>query len=444
MSLERCYLMPHPPIMIPEVGGKEINKVAATIEAAKRVGREIQKISPDTIIIISPHGPVFSDAICIYDFPLKGDLASFRAPEVTLNFKSDPELLKEIIQLSKEHKIPAISSRKIHISRFGLKEEIDHGVMIPMYFIDKFAKGFQLLPLAFGMLSYEKLYRFGKLLNKAAKNVNRKIVIIASGDLSHRLTPEAPAGYSPQGKIFDEKLIKALKDWNLEELSSFDKTLIEKAGECGLRSIWTMAGALDGYEVKPEIYSYEGPFGVGYCVASFLPREKVVNPYISLAQNVLEKHIKEGKELEITKDLPKEMLEKQAGVFVTIKKHGQLRGCIGTIFPTQENIATEIARNAIGAALQDPRFPPITREELPFLEYSVDVLTCPEPVDSIEKLNPKEYGIIVKKGIRRGVLLPDLEGVDTVNEQLNIALQKAGIHPKESYEIERFKVIRHN
>jgi AmmeMemoRadiSam system protein A len=173
-------------------------------------------------------------------------------------------------------------------------------------------------------------------------------------------------------------------------------------------------------------------------------RRENEDPYVKLARESLETYVKTGKVLKVPDDLPKEMLEKRAGVFVSIKKRGQLRGCIGTFMPTKKNIAEEIIRNAISAGCEDPRFSPVEPEELPELVYSVDVLTKPEPVDSPDKLDPKKYGVIVKKGARTGLLLPDLEGVDTVEKQLEIALRKAGIRPDEDYEIFRFEVVRHH
>ena len=165
--------------------------------------------------------------------------------------------------------------------------------------------------------------------------------------------------------------------------------------------------------------------------------------YVRLARNTLETYVKTGEVPKLPDDLPKEMLEERAGVFVTIKKHGELRGCIGTFLPTKDNIAEEIQRNAISAGCEDPRFYPVRPEELHELTYSVDVLTKPEPVKSIDELDPKKYGVIVKKGYKSGLLLPDLEGVDTVNQQLDIALAKAGIDPDENYQIQKFEVIRH-
>ncbi|HHZ00152.1 MAG TPA: AmmeMemoRadiSam system protein A, partial [Tissierellia bacterium] len=128
---------------------------------------------------------------------------------------------------------------------------------------------------------------------------------------------------------------------------------------------------------------------------------------------------------------------------VSLKLDGSLRGCIGTISPTTSSIADEIIRNAISAGTEDPRFPPVTEEELSRLEYSVDVLGKAEKIESLDDLDPVRYGVIVTKGHRRGLLLPNLEGINTVEEQVSIALRKAGIYPHEDYRLERFEVVRH-
>ncbi|HPL52554.1 MAG TPA: AmmeMemoRadiSam system protein A, partial [Bacillota bacterium] len=171
--------------------------------------------------------------------------------------------------------------------------------------------------------------------------------------------------------------------------------------------------------------------------------EKSSDPYVKLAIETLETYVRTGNKIEIPEDLPEEMLTDRAGVFVSLKKYGELRGCIGTIAPTTINIAAEIIQNAISAGIRDPRFSPVRKEELSDLVYSVDVLGEPEPIESKKELNVKKYGVIVRSGYRTGLLLPNLEGVDTVDYQVSIALQKAGIRSNEPYEMERFEVIRH-
>lgn len=162
---------------------------------------------------------------------------------------------------------------------------------------------------------------------------------------------------------------------------------------------------------------------------------------VELARKSVEEFIKNGTVVPVPEPLPAGMSEK-AGVFVCLKKHGQLRGCIGTFMPCCENIASETIRNAISAATQDPRFLPVKEDELGELVYSVDVLSPPEKVNDPGKLNPKEFGVILVSGQKKGLLLPDLEGVDSVDEQLRITRMKAGIFPGEKVEIFRFKVKR--
>lgn len=168
-----------------------------------------------------------------------------------------------------------------------------------------------------------------------------------------------------------------------------------------------------------------------------------MHPLVELARKTVEQYAKTGRIPEKPEE-PNEFMSKRAGVFVSLKKHGQLRGCIGTIEPVTECVAAEVIRNAVSAATEDPRFTPVDEDELGELDYSVDVLTTPETVTDISELNPKKYGVIVRKDMRRGLLLPDLEGVDTVEEQLSIAMQKAHIDPgEEDIEIQRFEVIRY-
>ena len=167
-----------------------------------------------------------------------------------------------------------------------------------------------------------------------------------------------------------------------------------------------------------------------------------MHPIVDLARKSIETYVREGKTVTIPGPLPSEMSGK-AGVFVSVKKHGELRGCIGTYMPSCDSIGTEIIMNAISAATKDPRFQPVREDELDDLTYSVDILSCPEKVKELSELEPRKYGIIVVSGHRRGLLLPDLEGVDTAEEQLRITRLKAGILPRDEVEIYRFEVKRY-
>lgn len=170
--------------------------------------------------------------------------------------------------------------------------------------------------------------------------------------------------------------------------------------------------------------------------------EEILDPLVALAKAAVEEYVLRGRMAAAPVSSPPE-LEAKAGAFICLKKHGQLRGCMGTIEPTQSSLAAEIIENAVNSAMQDPRFEPVTADELEHLQYTVDVLTAPEAVSSLADLDPKLYGVIVESGVRRGLLLPDLDGVETVEEQVDIAMRKAGIFEGEPVSLYRFQVERH-
>lgn len=448
------YLFPHPPIMIPEIGGREVEKIKSTFESAVRASQNINEYNPDTIIVITPHGPVFQDGICISTSEfLYGDLHNFGVRDLDFTFENDVELVEMIMEKADEKSILTAPLDANTARSYGVSARLDHGTLVPFYFISEENENtFKLVHITMGLLQYEELYAFGKVLRESLDALGRKGIIVASGDLSHRLTPDAPAGYNPSGKEFDKKLVNALMDYDIENIMNMDLKLVDKAGECGLRPIIILMGALDGLHIEPEVFSYEGPFGVGYCIAEFKIQDgesgkgeadKQFSPYVSLARKSLETYVKEGLIIDSPEGLPDEFYNKKAGAFVSIKKHGQLRGCIGTIAPTRNCIAREIIENAVSAGCGDPRFYPVGEDELAHLEYSVDILLESEPVSSIDELDPKRYGVIVRKGARTGLLLPDLEGVDTPEVQVAIACQKAGIDFEDDFELERFEVVRH-
>ncbi|MBC7194507.1 MAG: AmmeMemoRadiSam system protein A, partial [Caldisericia bacterium] len=216
----------------------------------------------------------------------------------------------------------------------------------------------------------------------------------------------------------------------------------EEAGECGYRSILTLLTLMPFEKYKAEVLSYEGPFGVGYLVAVVERRE--MHKLVKLAKNTVELYVKEREIFVPDLEEYKEYLNVRKGAFVTLHKGKELRGCIGTYLPTRKNLIEEIIMNAISAATEDPRFYPVSPKELDEITYSVDVLEEPEEVKDISELDPNIYGVIVVKGFRRGLLLPQIEGVDTVEEQLRIAKLKAGIHPQDKdVKIYKFKVTRY-
>jgi len=287
--------------------------------------------------------------------------------------------------------------------------------------------------------------------------------VVASGDLSHYLKEDGPYGYRKEGELLDQEIVSALKEERLTDLLGIDKELIEKGGECGLRGFCMAIGMLDTCDISAAVYSYEAPFGVGYMTASVVPvevksspnftvkKKAYEDPYLELARLSIEKFVKEGVHLNwdqykkyFSSTFIEEAENKQAGAFVSIHKNKELRGCIGTISPSTENLAEEIIYCAVEACSQDPRFYPVTKAELDFLDIKVDILSPAEDIENKSMLDEKRYGVIVSKGARRGLLLPNLEGVDSVDEQISIAKRKAGIPENdENIRLKRFEVIRH-
>jgi AmmeMemoRadiSam system protein A len=175
----------------------------------------------------------------------------------------------------------------------------------------------------------------------------------------------------------------------------------------------------------------------------FILNDKRESIPVQLARKSIIYYLENNKFMALPEDVPVDLTKNRAGVFVSLKKDGRLRGCIGTFLPTQENIAMEIIENAVSAATRDPRFPSVSLKEVDLLTVSVDILSQPEKVDDISQLDPIKYGVIVSSGYKKGLLLPNLEGVDTVKYQLDIARQKAGISPAENYTVQRFEVKRY-
>jgi AmmeMemoRadiSam system protein A len=443
--------------MVPEVGGKDARGVEKTVRAMEQVAGRLAVLGPEVLLFITPHGPLARDTVYVAaERELVGDLAAFGAPEVGFRYGNDLELATAIRDRARAVGL-AVEMNRRWTGWPGLGAGLDHGVTAPLYYLRRGPASFRLVVLTYALWPRPQLYRLGAVIREAVQASGRRVAVVASGDLSHRLLPGAPAGYDPEGKEFDRRLRELLERGQLYEIITLSEEWAERAGECGWRSLVVALGALDGVRVRTEVLSYEGPFGVGYLVALMEPGEEDPERCllgrlsvsaeegswpVRLARQSLEAYVREGRLIKLPHPLPAE-LARPAAAFVSLKKHGQLRGCIGTIRPTRPSLAEEIIVNAISAGTRDPRFEPVRPDELSELTYSVDVLGKPEPVKGLEELDPKRFGVIVRKDWRTGVLLPDLEGVDTVEEQLRIAKLKAGIGPEEDCIVERFEVKRY-
>ena len=456
------YLLPHPPLLVPGIG--EGDEIPNTRAAMRRVAAEIKEDTPDVIVFISPHASFYADYFQVSPGTVNaGDFGQFGAPQLKYYTQIDSQLAKIFIEKAQEI--------GLNIGNLDLStDKLDHGVLVPLHFLHEVKIDTPIIYISLSGNTLWEHYRLGMALRHAADSLGRKMTIIASGDMSHKLKDDGPYGYNPAGPKFDTHIQECITSADFIRLLSTDPALYEAAAECGLRSLVILTGACDGYAVTGEILAYEGPFGVGYLSASLTTagaapsifeyiqgfkseketavsrnrtEENAEDPYIKLARENIHNFVRYGRSIALPKNLPAEMLERKAGVFVTIKKNGELRGCVGTITATTESIATEILKNSISACSRDRRFYPVRESELSALKISVDVLSEAESIETSAHLDPKRYGVIVTCGTRRGLLLPMLEGVDTVEEQLSIALLKGGIFANEHYTMQRFEVVRH-
>ena len=460
MPIAAAYMVPHPPMIVPRIGKGSEDQIRRTIRAYEAVAAEIAEIKPDTIIITSPHAVMYADYFHISPGEeAAGDFGQFRAPEVRFREQYDTELVKAISSLARAKDFPAGTRGE----RDG---RLDHGTMVPLYFIEQQYTGFQLVRTGLSGLPLTDHYAFGQMIRQAVETTGRKAVLVASGDLSHKLQTYGPYGYAAEGPEYDRKIMDTAARAAFGEMLEFDEAFCEKAAECGHRSFVIMAGALDGMRVEARTLSHEDVTGVGYGICAFRPsgpdesrrfleryrsaqaeklrkRRENEDPYVRLARETVESYVLGRRKPEVPDWATAEMRRDRAGVFVSIHEDGRLRGCIGTFLPTRDNIALEIISNAVSASTRDPRFDPVRAEELERLEIHVDVLSAPEKISGMDELDAKKYGVIVSHGSRRGLLLPDLDGVDTAEEQVSIARRKGGIRENEPVTLERFRVVRH-
>jgi AmmeMemoRadiSam system protein A len=450
---------PHPPIMVAAVGGSRAEVTRASSDALKAAGQALAVFDPDAVVVMSPHAPALADAIAVDDSPsMSGAMSQFGDANVH-SWTGDPHLAHALLTELAARDVPAVARTDDDRLRPGW---LDHAVLVPLSFLDPL-QHYPLVVISLSYRPYAEHRVVGQALADAAARTGRRIAFVASGDLSHRLTPDAPAGYSPRAASLDEAIVGLVRQGRLKDLSAIDQGLVDAGGECGLRSFIALGGFAGEDPVPTRVLAYEGPWGVGYLTAlvgqaaldaaddralatsqrgskggsAGMPESEVV----ALARTAIEAFVREGRRIEDPQLAGAEYPER-AGAFVSLHIGDALRGCIGTVLPTRDTLAEEVAANAVEAATRDPRFGPLAPHELDDLVVKVDVLHAPESC-SLDELDPKRYGVITSSGWRRGLLLPDLEGVDEVREQVAIAMQKAGIRPGEPCSYERFKVDRY-
>ena len=402
MAVTAGFMVPHPPLIVPAIGKGEEQTITDTQEAYRRAAEEIAALRPETIVVLSPHTVMYADYFHVASGHwASGDFGQFRAGQVKLEAEYDTEFVRQLCSLADRESFP--------LGTLGERDrQLDHGVMVPLYFVNQYYDGYRLVRVGLSGLSLAEHYRAGLLIQKTAEQLGRRTVIIASGDLSHRLKEDGPYGYKEEGPAYDKRIMVTMGRASFGELLEYPESFCEKAGECGHRSFTIMAGCLDRRAVEAHRLSYEGPFGVGYGICTYTVT---------------------GTD--------------EARAFLKRYEEKQHRKAVED--KGREDIYVRLARKSLETYIRTGKSLTLSRaeDELERLVYSVDVLGEPEAITSKEELDVKKYGVIVTKGRKRGLLLPDLDGVDSVEEQIAIARRKAGIREEDEVSLERFEVIRH-
>jgi len=427
-------LLPHAPVLIPEIGGEQSERCARTIEGFRIMAENVKQDPPDCMLLLDPHTPAGSGIMFHIADRYRGDLAEFGSRRVSVDapgVSEDPESLIEWIG--------ADSRTSFDHSR---TYTLDYAAIVSLApFRGIWKSPFQLLLANPSGLSPREAFNAGRRAGMFVSS--RKWALAASGDLSHSLKPEGPAGYHPDGAMLDAAIVHSLKTSSPDPILELQPSAIFNAAQCGLCSVMFLLGLAGGERIS--VFSYEGPFGVGYATALWTnTRENGSIHPAALARMAVQSHCR-GKPLPpAPRGGAENVYDRPAACFVSIKTvSGELRGCMGTIHPVKATLSEEIICNAVEACSRDPRFPPISPDELDHLVFSVDILSEPVPVSKLSELDPRRYGVMVSSGGGKGVLLPDLEGVDTVEQQISIAMRKAGISREEPLDLFRFTVERH-
>jgi AMMECR1 domain-containing protein len=301
-----------------------------------------------------------------------------------------------------------------------------------------------LLPVTCSNLDREQHRLFGRAIARAASVLGLRAVLLASGDLSHRLSAEAPAGFSPTGLVFDQTLVNLLQQGEWQRIFTMDDHLCKEAGECGFRTVLILLGALEKSLPHANLLAYEGPFGVGYATVTVdvdesAAEDEVFDP-AGYARQVADTFLQ-------TERLPPEPLnfpDEACGCFVCLKREGQLRMCVGEVEPSEKRLSAEIARQTLAALREYASRHPLNIDDLNHLRFCVDLVSNLEPLPSLDGHDPQRYGLLITANGRRSAVLAGLDGVDTPQQQLAIALRRLGLKPEDRYQIQRFQSRQYN
>jgi AmmeMemoRadiSam system protein A/AmmeMemoRadiSam system protein B len=442
-----AVLMPHAPILVPEVGGERGGAARASVGAMRQAAERVMSFRPDSVALISPHSPRRPQAFGLWAGEhLRGSFDQFNAPGARVSLPNDMPLAREI----------AAGAGSRSLETWMIRDQtLDHGALVPLWFLAAAGWAGPTVVLSLSDPEDGGLDTLGQAIAAAARASRRRIAIVASGDMSHRLKAGAPCGFHPKARQFDDTFMALIRDGDYHGIANIAPALRELAAEDAVDSTVVAAAAVDWKAAGREVLNYEAPFGVGYGVAvlfadTFTPacaqpastdapdREGAILP--GLARQSIKAALGGGSELPPPATTP--YLSAKRGVFVTLReRNGKLRGCAGTIHPGCDNIVAETWRSARLAAFQDSRFEPVQARELPNLHIDVSVLHSMETISSAAELDPARYGVIVStEDGRRALLLPGIAEITTSEQQLSFVRKKGWIGPREPVQMQRFQV----
>jgi len=439
--------MPHAPILVPEVGGERGGAAQASCQAMREAAACVMSFRPERLVLISPHSPRQPRAFGVWAGErLQGTFAQFNASRAQVSLPNDTQLARSIVT----------EAGARHLATWMIHDRaLDHGALVPLWFLAGAGWAGPTVVLSLNYPEDGGLSELGETIAAAARALHLRIAIVASGDMSHRLTPDAPGGFHPQARQFDETFIHLIRNGDYHELRNIDPGLRELAAEDAVDSTLVAAAAVDWKSTGHKVLHYEGPFGVGYGVAILFAEksnpadlqpasahdtdpEGVILP--GLARQSVAVALRGSSEL--PQAAIGQYLSARRAVFVTLRERsGMLRGCAGTIHPGCASVVAETWRSARLAAFQDSRFPPVVARELPSLRFEVSVLHSLEEISSADDLDPARYGVVVStEDGRRGLLLPAIEEIKTAGQQVDLARKKGWIGPDEPVKLHRFQV----
>ena len=401
-----------------------------TAEAIRELDGILSIVDAALAIVISPHSPSSMTSLPIRRAArASGDLSRFRAPQVRVEAQVDVMLAAALV---------ADGQRAGFSLTWAEETDLDHGVVVPLHSLPRTMANKRCIFLGVSGWPLHRFIEFGAWLQTRLRDDSA--ILIASGDLSHRLTPDAPYGFRPEGPVFDRLVIDALRGRHWDQIEGLDPDLVEQAGECGLRPLAILLGAGRAADLNSRVLSYEGPFGVGYPVVAFTASDgaKSTLDVQALGRRAIDTYLRTRRLIEPPQPIPVELREPSA-VFVTLRKDGELRGCVGSVRPTEATAAHELIRYAVASAVRDPRFDPVRLDEVGTLLIKVQLLDPPEQVSDISGLDPQTHGIIVRSGDRQALLLPGIDGIETPEQQILAACEKAGIDRHAPLQLERFR-----